>query len=158
VSIFQVLDHRNSLIVTPVPVARAIDNAKPGTGVVWLSDDDPCLVLGDGTRFTELFPPKTQIMLPKSVGSGVAEVAEVISDTQMKIKKEFDGVNGKVTARIREKLTELREEGTQGLEFKVLPFVNQQEMYRNVYQCLKSGECIGIFPEGSYAILLHQFP
>jgi glycerol-3-phosphate O-acyltransferase / dihydroxyacetone phosphate acyltransferase len=149
-----VLHHVNWLIITPVPVARAIDDAKPGTGVVWLSDDDPCLVFGEGTRFTEVFTAKTQIMLPKSVGSGVAEVAEVISNTQMKIKKEFGGVNGKVTARIREKLTELREEGKQGLEFKVLPFVDQQEMYRNVYQCLKNGECIGIFPEGSYDIFL----
>lgn len=84
-----------------------------------------------------------QIMLPKSLNSALAEVAEVISDTELRIKKEFSG-----TTRIRERIVELRQEGQQGLEFKVLPFVDQQEMYRHVYQCLKDGGCIGIFPEG----------
>jgi len=87
-------------------------------------------------------------MLPKSVNSPVAEVTEVISDTQLKIKREFGGDSGKVTTRIREKLAELRDQGQNGLEFKRLPFVDQQDMYRYVYQCLKDGGCIGIFPEG----------
>jgi len=87
-------------------------------------------------------------MLSKSVNSAVAEVAEVISDTVLRIKKEFGGDSGKGTARIREKTAELREQGATGLEFKVLPFVDQQQMYRYVYQCLKEGGCIGIFPEG----------
>jgi glycerol-3-phosphate O-acyltransferase/dihydroxyacetone phosphate acyltransferase len=130
-------------------VARAADNAKPGTGCVTLSQEDPCVVLGQGTRFTAEFSPKMQIMLPKSFNSAVAEVAEVISDTELKIKKEFsrDSVKG---SRIREKFAELQEEGQQGVEFKTLPYVNQEEMYRYVYQCLKKGGCIGIFPEGSF--------
>jgi glycerol-3-phosphate O-acyltransferase/dihydroxyacetone phosphate acyltransferase len=131
-----------------VPVARAADDAKPGTGRVSLSTDDPCLVLGDGTCFTSEFTPKMQIALSKSVNSPVAEVAEVISDTQLKIKREFGGDSSKVTARIREKVAELQEKGENGLEFKRLPFVDQQHMYRYVYQCLKEGGCIGIFPEG----------
>lgn len=89
-----------------------------------------------------------QIILPKSVNSAVAEVAEVVSDTELKIKREFGGESGKVTARFREKIAELREEGLTGLEFRKLPFVDQQQMYRHVYQCLKEGGCIGIFPEG----------
>jgi glycerol-3-phosphate O-acyltransferase/dihydroxyacetone phosphate acyltransferase len=129
-------------------VARAADNARPGSGLVWLSEDDPCLVLGEGTRFTSEFSPKMQILLPKSVNSAVAEVAEVLSDTELKIKREFGRDSGKGTSRIREKLAELREEGQRGLEFRALPFVDQQDMYRNVYHCLKNGGCIGIFPEG----------
>jgi glycerol-3-phosphate O-acyltransferase/dihydroxyacetone phosphate acyltransferase len=89
-----------------------------------------------------------QIMLPKSVNSALAEVLEVISDTEMRLKKEFGGESGKGTARIREKVAELQEAGQKGLEFKKLPFVDQAHMYRHVYQCLKDGGCIGIFPEG----------
>jgi glycerol-3-phosphate O-acyltransferase/dihydroxyacetone phosphate acyltransferase len=131
-----------------VPVSRASDEAKPGTGLVYLSLDDPCLVLGEGTKFTTEFAPKMQIMLPKSVNSAVAEVVEVISDTELRIKKEFGGDSGKGTTRIREKIGEARDNGINGLAFKVLPFINQQEMYRGVYQKLKEGGCIGIFPEG----------
>jgi len=87
-------------------------------------------------------------MLPKSVNSAVAEVSEVLSDTEMKIKREFGGESGKGTARIREKLSEMRREGVNGFDYKKLPYVDQQEMYRHVYQCLTKGGSIGIFPEG----------
>jgi glycerol-3-phosphate O-acyltransferase / dihydroxyacetone phosphate acyltransferase len=89
-----------------------------------------------------------QIMLSQSLNSLVAEVTEVISDTELKIKREFGGESGKGTTRIREKVSELQQEGLKGLEFKRLPFVDQQEMYRYVYRCLKNGGSIGIFPEG----------
>lgn len=135
-----------------VPVARAVDYASPGTGRIRLSPDDPCLVLGEGTKFTTEFSPKMQIMLPKSLNSIVAEVAEVISDTEIKIKREFGGESGKGTARFRDKVAELSQEGVNGLEFKKLPFVDQQKMYRHVYQCLKDGGCMGIFPEGKTQI------
>jgi glycerol-3-phosphate O-acyltransferase/dihydroxyacetone phosphate acyltransferase len=87
-------------------------------------------------------------MLPRSVGSSVAEVAQVISDTELKIKREFGGENGKGTSRIREKTDELKAQGIQGLDCKCLPFVDQQETFRHVYQRLTEGACIGIFPEG----------
>ncbi|KZT11387.1 glycerol-3-phosphate O-acyltransferase [Laetiporus sulphureus 93-53] len=135
-------------MMSSIPVARAADDAKPGTGQVSISDDDPCLVVGYGTRFTKEFSPKMQIMLPRLVNSPVAEVIEVISDTQLRIKKEFGGDSGKGTARIREKLKEVQAEGEQGFEFKKLPHVDQHEMYQHVYQCLTEGGCIGIFPEG----------
>ncbi|KAI0928787.1 hypothetical protein AcV7_008831 [Taiwanofungus camphoratus] len=94
------------------------------------------------------FAPNMQIQLPKLVGSLVAEVVDVISDTELRIKKVFGGDSGKGTAKIREKLKELRAEGQQGLTFKKMPFVDQREMYQHVYQCLTDGGCIGIFPEG----------
>lgn len=123
--------------------------ASPGVGTLWISPDDPCLVIGEGTEFTEDFKPRMQIMLPKDVNSAVAEVVEVISDTQLRIKKEFGGgESGKGTARIREKVKELQAEGVNGLSYKKLPFVDQQDMYRHVYQCLRGSGSIGIFPEG----------
>jgi glycerol-3-phosphate O-acyltransferase/dihydroxyacetone phosphate acyltransferase len=122
--------------------------AKPGSGRVLISPDDPCLILGEGTDFLTEFSPRMQIMLPKSVNSALAEVSEVVSNTQLRIKKEFGGESGKGTVRIREKLAELKAEGITGLEYKTLPFVDQQDMYRHVYKSLKKGGSIGIFPEG----------
>ncbi|KAF8894585.1 hypothetical protein BD779DRAFT_1501913 [Infundibulicybe gibba] len=118
-----------------IPVFRAADSAMPGSGLVWLSPDDPCLVLGEGTKFLAEFSPRMQIMLPKSLNSAIAEVSEVISDTELKIKREFGGESGKGTLRIRERVSELRRDGVKGLSYKRLPFVDQQEI-------------IGIFPEG----------
>lgn len=135
---------------------RAVDSVKPGTGLIKLSEDDPCLILGEGTNFLTEFKPKMQIMLPKSIDSAVAEVSEVISDTELRIKKEFGGDSGKKTAHIREKLTELRTEGITGFNFSRLPYVDQQEMYRHVYDCLKKGGSIGIFPEGDVRYSSHQ--
>jgi glycerol-3-phosphate O-acyltransferase / dihydroxyacetone phosphate acyltransferase len=116
---------------------------------VYLDDQDPCLVRGDGTAFTEEFEPKMQIMLPKSLGSVAAEVIQVISDTELKIKKEFGGESGKGTTKLREKVDEARKEGKNGIPYRKLPFVDQQVMFRYVYSCLKEGGCIGIFPEGT---------
>ncbi|KAG6854305.1 hypothetical protein C0991_008200 [Blastosporella zonata] len=89
-----------------------------------------------------------QIMLSKALGSLVAEVSEVISDTKLRIKREFGGDSGKGTSKIRERVSELRRDGIKGLDFKKMPFVDQQEMYRHVYECLNEGGSIGIFPEG----------
>lgn len=131
-----------------VPVVRAADYATPGTGRIRLSPDDPCTVLGEGTKFTLELAPRMQIMLPKSVGSPVAEVTQIISDTELKVKRVFGGETAKVTSRIREKTDELRTRGVDGMEFQRLPFVDQQEAFRLVYQRLTEGKFIGIFPEG----------
>lgn len=95
-------------------------------------------------------------MLPKSLNSAIAEVSEVISDTELKIKREFGGESGKGTLRFREKVAELRAEDVNGVDFKKLPFVDQQEMYRYVYQSLKQGGSIGIFPEGAPCPAIYQ--
>ena len=131
-----------------VPVVRAADDAKPGAGELAISEDDPCIVIGYGTKFKAEFTPKMQIMLPKTVGSAVAEVVEVLSDTQLEIRKEFSG-----SAKIREKIKEAQAAGKQGLTYKRLPFVDQHEMYQYVYQCLTDGGAICIFPEGMHISL-----
>jgi glycerol-3-phosphate O-acyltransferase/dihydroxyacetone phosphate acyltransferase len=135
-------------LMDSIPVARAADSASPATGRVTISSEDPCLVLGKGTAFLSEFTPRMQIVLPKSVNSAVAEITEVLSDTELKIKREFGGESGKGTSRIREKMAEMKNEGIDGFEFKRLPYIDQSEMYRHVYDCLKRGGAIGIFPEG----------
>lgn len=92
-------------------------------------------------------------MLPKSTGPALAAVVEVISDTQLRIKKEFGGESGKGTVRVREQVEEARRNGHRGLTYKILPYIDQNEMYAHVFQCLKEGGCIGIFPEGMYVVL-----
>ncbi|KAJ3983159.1 hypothetical protein F5890DRAFT_1414272 [Lentinula detonsa] len=141
-----------SRLMESIPVVRAFDNAKPGTGTVYLSETDPCLVLGHDTRFTQEFTPRMQIQLGKVVQYAAAEVVEVISDTQLQIKQEFKIANdGSLasTELLRGKESEFRStDGVGGLEFKTIPYINQQEMYRYVYDRLKHGGSIGIFPEG----------
>ncbi|KAI0306641.1 hypothetical protein B0F90DRAFT_1808291 [Multifurca ochricompacta] len=134
--------------LSSIPVARAADYAKAGTGKVYLSPDDPCLVLGEGTKFLEELRPKMQIMLSKAVNSPVAEVTQVISNTQLRIKNEFHNESEKSTKLAREKAEEAKSQGIDGLSFKLLPYVDQNEMYHHVYQRLREGDCIAIYPEG----------
>ncbi|KAJ3819838.1 glycerol-3-phosphate O-acyltransferase [Lentinula raphanica] len=141
-----------SRLMESIPVVRASDNAKPGTGTVYLSDSDPCLVLGYNTSFTKEFAPRMQIQLSKLLNFASAEVVEVLSDSQLRIKQEFksaDGPTSNCTELLREQVATIRSTGgNDGLEFKTVPYINQQEMYRYVYDRLKHGGSIGIFPEG----------
>ena len=43
-----------------------------------------------------------------------------------------------------------------GLPYKLLPFIDQKEMYGSVYTRLKAGGCIGIFPEGDFSSLVSK--
>lgn len=142
--------HRLRADSISVPVARAADEAKAGTGKVTLALDDPCLVLGEGTKFLEELKPKMQIMLSKAVNSSVAEVTQVISNTQLVIKTEFHSDTEKSTKLVREKVEEAKSQGINGLTFKTLPFVDQNVMYQHVYQRLHEGGSIAIYPEGKY--------
>ncbi|KAF8575310.1 glycerol-3-phosphate O-acyltransferase [Ramaria rubella] len=132
-------------LISSIPVVRPQDDAKPGSGEIWLSEDDPLLVRGHVTKFRTELASKMQLMLPKSTGSAVGTIVEVISDTELRLKTEFDG---KGTSIIREEIEEAKRKGGCGLSYKVMPYVDQQGMYVNVFRCLKEGGCIGIFPEG----------
>ncbi len=113
-----------------------------------MSPDDHCLVLGKGTKFLEELRPKMQIMLSKAVNNSFAEVVEVISDTRLRVRNEFHSEAEKSTKLFREKAEEAKSQGIDGLTFKALPFVDQNEMYQDVYQRLRDGHCIAIYPEG----------
>ena len=128
-----------------VPVTRAADDAKEGSGYVYITEDDPLILRGVDTKFTQELTPKKQIMLSKTLNFASAEVLEVISDTEARLKKEFGKEGGKGTSKILERLKEIP---APGLSYKIVPYVDQQEMYMHVYEKLKSGGCVGIFPEG----------
>lgn len=157
-------------IMQSIPVARAADSAKPGKGFISLHPSgDPLLLQGHGTAFKSQLQPKGQIMLPKTCGHATAEVLEVLSDTEVKIKKEFkdpralDMLRGKIpqadssksdkkpsrsaSAQALDKVANDLSQGT-GCKYSCLPFVDQTQMYAKVYEKLADGGCLGIFPEG----------
>lgn len=76
-----------------IPVVRAADNAKAGIGTIYLSETDSCLVLGIDTKFTQELAPRMQIQLGKVVKYAFAEVIEVVSDTELRIRQEFRVAN-----------------------------------------------------------------
>ncbi|EJT98296.1 hypothetical protein DACRYDRAFT_118608 [Dacryopinax primogenitus] len=132
-----------------IAVERAQDVAKAGKGFVYLDNDDPTLLHGINTSFTAQLGPKNQILLPKAASSAIAQVAEVLSDTEARLKGPFSVGDGAIgTKKVRDQCIKLRKDGKAGLDYKVLPHIDHHEMYEHVYDRLKSGGAIGIFPEG----------
>lgn len=150
-----------------IPVTRAADGAKPGKGTISAHPSgDPLLIQGHGTQFKSQLVPKGQIVLPKWTGYAANEVVEIISDTEVKVKKEWkeerakEALNGskgppsKRDAAKKAGKAAVGKDGTSspderpGTEYQCLPYVDQTEMYASVYEKLAEGGCLGIFPEG----------
>lgn len=127
---------------------RAADDAKSGSGLVFITSEDPTLLRGINTKFTEELAPRKQVTLSKSLNLSGAEILEILSDTEARLKKEFGGESGKGTAKVIDALANTE---AAGLPYKILPYVDQQTMYGAVYDRLKEGGCIGIFPEGAWS-------
>ncbi|KZF24854.1 hypothetical protein L228DRAFT_243588 [Xylona heveae TC161] len=148
-----------------VPVARAMDATKPATGVIYLPDpvNDPTLVRGIGTKFDG---PEIQLggllVLPSVNGkSANAEVAEVISAEELRLKKPYRGAvaykqltgredfddSGKPLDGV-DNLKNVLADGFEGTKFKTAPKVDQTQVYNAVFDRLIEGGCVGIFPEG----------
>jgi glycerol-3-phosphate O-acyltransferase/dihydroxyacetone phosphate acyltransferase len=108
-------------------------------------------VHGTNSTFTKQCMPRGQIVLPKEVGYATGEIAEVISDTQVRLAREFitTGKGGasdvKATPRV---LGACEEAKGAGLAYKVLPYVDQHGVYGAVFKRLNEQGAIGIFPEG----------
>ena len=67
-----------------VPVTRAADLAKLGVGKLYIEEADPLKIIGVGTQFKKQCVVKGQLVLPKHVGYAQAEIAEIISDTEIR--------------------------------------------------------------------------
>lgn len=127
--------------VGAVPVARAQDMTTPGTGQIYLPDPEnaPLKIRGIGTKFTEECMHGGLLVLPSIKGATAVstEVEEVLSDTELVLRREFKGKGA---------LGQLTQEG--GTKYKTAPKVDQTEVYDAVFHRLNQGGCIGIFPEG----------
>lgn len=145
-----------------VPVARAMDNMKPGKGSIYLPDpiNNPTLIRGVDTDFEGAgFEKEGIIALPTINGkSHNATIAEIHGPEEMVIKKPFKDRDplfqltgrkditddGKFTGDASDKD---RAEFS-GSKFKVSPHVDQTAVYEAVFGRLNNGGCVGIFPEG----------
>jgi len=135
---------RLSRMLQSIPVHRAADEAKEGEGCVTVHPSgDPYMLQGIDTHFTKQLEVYGQIVLPKETEYASVHVAEVLSDTEVRLMKPFtdaaalEALQGKIPAC-----------GTTGSQYKCFPHVNQSEMYTSVYQQLSKGGCLCIFPEG----------
>lgn len=148
--------------VGAVSVGRALDLVKPATGTIYLPDpiNDPLLVRGVGTKFEgKEVQVGGLLVLPSINGTAAStDIAEVISNEELRLKKPFRGhaamyqLTGRDDIDEDGNFTKLdikgAKEGFDGSKYKTAPKVDQTEMYDAVFDRLKGGGAIGIFPEG----------
>ncbi|KAJ3187113.1 hypothetical protein HDU85_007151 [Gaertneriomyces sp. JEL0708] len=120
-----------------IPVVRAQDLVKRGQGSIKRDSNDHHLIRGINTAFTQEVTPRSLIQLSAGNHKFHFDVVEIMSDVLLKVKKPVED---------DEALKLLAAEG--GAEFKIVPHVDQQEMFQTVIDRLERGECVGIFPEG----------
>ena len=149
-----------SAAVGALPVARALDSVKAAKGRILLPspDDDPTLIRGVDTDFNNGdFEIGGLIVLPKVRGQTPStEIAEITSPTELRLKKPFktsealESLTGQASSSGKSIAKSVANDKTdaKGTTFKVAPHVDQTKVYDRVFEDLKDGGCIGIFPEG----------
>ena len=149
-------------IMGALPVARAQDMVKPGTGKIYLPDpqNDPLLVRGIGTKFesSEIQVGGTLVLPTVKGNAASAEVAEVLGPEEIRLKKGFRGADALRQLTGRDDIdndgnftgngSSAVEKDFQGSSYKTAPKVDQTEVYNAVFDRLNHGGCVGIFPEG----------
>ncbi|WYZ37890.1 hypothetical protein EsH8_II_001396 [Colletotrichum jinshuiense] len=149
--------------VGSVPVGRAQDAAKPGSGMIYLPDpiNDPTLIRGVGTKFGQgegevhgmLFLPSAK----KQTGASI-DIAQILGPEEIRIKRPFKGRLSLEQLTGRDDIDENGnftnkdikgcKEGFKGTKYKLAPHIDQTKVYEAVFDRLRSGGCVGIFPEG----------
>jgi glycerol-3-phosphate O-acyltransferase/dihydroxyacetone phosphate acyltransferase len=124
-----------------VPVKRAQDGAKKGTGTVVFSKQDYestslLSVQGTDTQFTQQLSKGDKIR-PAGTATAV-KITELVDDTVLLV----DGSD------ISEEDLETIFSKTEPHAYDVIKRVDQKVVYEKVLDKLASGGCIGIFPEG----------
>ncbi|KAG1144350.1 hypothetical protein G6F37_006327 [Rhizopus arrhizus] len=112
-------------MLNAIPIIRPQDLAKVGDGFIQYKTSDPLRVVGISTKFTSQLKPRDSIALRGQL----VEVVQIISDTELTIKKE---------------LTKDEERAT----YKCVPRIEQEAVYQHVHDELNNRKCITIFPEG----------
>mmetsp|Transcript_44 Transcript_44/g.79 ORF Transcript_44/g.79 Transcript_44/m.79 type:complete len:656 (+) Transcript_44:374-2341(+) len=125
-----------------VPVIRAQDRAKVGSGGICGIDPEANVLSGVGTKFVKEATVGGKISM-----NGICEftIGEIISDTEIRYKA--DDETKKDVENLSKKLAEQMESNA-NLPFKIFPKIDQKEVYAEVYKRLLDGGAISIFPEG----------
>lgn len=132
----------NSAIVI-VPVVRPQDLATPGAGAIRLSSDRPDVIEGIDTAFKEQTQPKDLISVSKTLKM---QVEEVISENQIRLSSAVPEADA----------SSLKQE--QGIKYKIIPHVDQHDLFDKVHDSLAQGRSIVIFPEGGSHDRLELLP
>jgi glycerol-3-phosphate O-acyltransferase / dihydroxyacetone phosphate acyltransferase len=148
--------------VGAVPVGRALDLVTPATGKIYMPDpiNDPLLIRGVGTKFdSNEVQVGGLLVLPSVKGTAAnADILEVLGPEELRLKKTFKGAVAMKQLTGRDDIDEegnfMNEElkgihpGFEGTPFKTAPKVDQTKVYHAVFDRLKAGGAVGIFPEG----------
>ncbi|KAJ4150168.1 hypothetical protein LMH87_010931 [Akanthomyces muscarius] len=149
--------------VSSVPVGRAQDAAKPGSGTIYMPDPlgDPTLIRGVGTKFgAGEGEVQGMLFLPSAAGvNGESmNIEKIIGPEEVRLKRPFKGRLAMQQLTGRDDLDEdgrftnksLRglAPGYQGTKYKLAPHTDQTSVYEAVFDRLRNGGCVGIFPEG----------
>ena len=110
-----------------IPTERPIDKKKKGMGFIVKIDGRQ--VKGLKTSFKKQVKPKDLIKLISSGEELVVESVE--SNTEITLKKPYSSV-----------IDDSKE------LYDVLPKINQEQVFKNVFRNLLKNRCLGIFPEG----------
>ena len=117
-----------------IPVQRAQDMLRAGTGKIFVEFAQPLVVRGVGTQFTQECMPRGLLALPNSLGA--CEIDRIESNTMLVLRKAFSRSDAIVKFLGR------------GCAFKVADKIDQERVYQYVFDHLSAGNCVGIFPEG----------
>ncbi|KAI0816148.1 acyltransferase [Xylaria sp. FL0064] len=145
-----------------VPVGRAQDKAKPAKGLIYMPDpiNDPTLIRGIGTDFEKEAEVGGMIFLPsvKGQSGSSVDIAQIIGPEELRTKRAFKGKLPMFQLTGRDDIDnqgnfgnqDLKgpKDGYEGTKYKLAPHIDQTEVYKAVFSRLRSGGCIGIFPEG----------
>ena len=130
-----------------IPVIRPQDRARASPGTITGFDEASLQLLGSSECAFMTNVKKGEMVLLSGV-KGIAPlvIQEVVSDTCLVIKKP---VKGDDEPDAGEPATlSLPTTSPQGVTFKVIPKIDQSEVFKKVHDALCDGRCIGIFPEG----------
>eukprot|EP01061_Rhynchopus_euleeides_P030983 TRINITY_DN51347_c0_g1_i1.p1 TRINITY_DN51347_c0_g1~~TRINITY_DN51347_c0_g1_i1.p1 ORF type:complete len:629 (+),score=289.44 TRINITY_DN51347_c0_g1_i1:42-1889(+) len=122
-------------LLDAIPVRRPQDEAKVGTGNIHTISvkGGSGTVTGTGTSFTKQVLVNDLLNVKDPVaGEMCVKVVEVVSDTELSVKAKED----------------YSFTGSGAESFKILPKIDHDVMFQQVYNTLGGGGCIGIFPEG----------
>ncbi len=135
-----------------VPVSRGLDIAKPAKGMIFLPDpkENPKLLSGTGTNFeNSAFKVGGSIYLPTINGdSHKLDIAEILDSKTILLKSAPSHSDALFQLTGRARAEDELVLGFPGSQFKIAPHVDQTQVYNSVFDRLRTGGCIGIFPEG----------